>query len=86
MPEVRAVVLDEPWDRHMQDGAGHEADDPRVVDREHDRVVSGLALVGGIAAFHRSPGLAAAVAAVRHTISATEGTIRRSGSRIGRVG
>ena len=52
--KVRAVVLDEPWDGHMQDSAGHEDDDPRVVDREHERVVSGLALVGWITALHRS--------------------------------
>src|SRR5918996_224331 len=52
-PEVPLVTLDHRGDRDVPDGPRHEAQDPRVVDREHQRVVAGLALVGRVVAIQQ---------------------------------
>ena len=55
--EEPAIPLDDRRGRAPPDRAGHEAQYPRVVDREEEAVVAALALVRRIVAIHPWPRL-----------------------------
>ena len=55
MSEMPTVALNRLRDGTPPHRARHEPEYPRVVYREHERVVAGLALVGGVVSIHRSP-------------------------------
>ena len=50
--KMQAISLDDRRRGAPPDHTSHEAEDERVVDRQKERVVAGLALVRGIVAIH----------------------------------